>query len=140
MARRKPSLPDDPVRMPPDHTGVLVAAVVMMVVGWLGLALLVLNTRPRIGAELWLFFLLLHVAITGTVAPFVRYLNVRFTHLDDEPPPGGVVVRQSVWIALYVVICAWLQVLRLLTPPIAVLLPLVFIVIEVFLRSRELDE
>ena len=128
-----------PSRMPADHLGALIAALAMMVIGWVGLYLLVTATRPRIGAELWSFFLLLHLAITGTVLPLVRYFNVLLTPADSLPPPGGVIVRQSVWIGLYVVICAWLQLLRALSLPIGLFLPVAFIGVEVFLRLRETD-
>jgi hypothetical protein len=128
-----------PNRMPADHIGALISGVMMMVVGWGGLALLILTRPPRLGAELWLFFFLLLAAVTGTVLPIVRYINMRFTPLSAEPPPGGVLVRQSVWIGLFVVVSAWLQILRVLTVPNAFFLALVFIVLEVFLRSRERD-
>lgn len=123
---------------PPDHLGLLIASAVMMLLGWGGLYRLVTTTLPRIGGELWLFFILLLMAVTGTAIPVVRYLNVRFTPLDVEVPPGGVVVRQSVWIGLFVVTCAWLQIPRALSLPVAVFLALVLLVIEGFLRSREL--
>jgi len=126
-----------PRRMLPDHVGVLLASLIMMGIGWGGLYLLITLTKPRIGAELWSFFLLLHIAVTGTVLPLVRLINVRFTPVEELPPPGGVLVRQSVWFGLYVVICAWLKILRVLSLPIALFLPVVFIVVEVFLRLRE---
>ena len=125
-----------PRRMPSDHMGVLVAAVLMFAGGWTGLAYLVATQPPRIGAELWLFFILLHLAVTGTVLPVIRYLNVSL-FASRGIPPGGVIVRQSVWVGLYVVICAWLQILRALSVPIMVFLASVFIVLEVFLRMRE---
>ena len=84
--------------------------------------------------------MLLRVAITGTVLPLVRFLNQRFTRRYDDPPPGGVLVRQSVWIGLFVVTCAWLQIPRVLNPPTAFFVALAFIIIEVFLRSRELAQ
>jgi hypothetical protein len=124
-------------KTPPDHVGILIAALAMMVGGWWGVYQLVMTTLPRVGPR-WMFFVLLHVAITGTVLPFVRYLNVRFTPVMRELPPGGVIVRQSVWIGLFVVTCAWLQIPRVLSWPIAFFLALIFIVIEVFLRTREL--
>jgi hypothetical protein len=124
--------------LPPDHIGLLVAAVVMMIVGWGGLYRLVSTTLPRIGGELWLFFILLLVAITGTAVPIVRYLNVRFTPMDVDVPPGGVIVRQSIWIGLFVVTCSWLQIPRALSLPLALFIVLVLVVVEVFLRSREL--
>lgn len=125
--------------MPPDHLGVIVAALVMMIGGWFGLYTLVTTSLPRVGQR-WLFFVLLHVAVTGTVLPFVRYLNVRFTPAAAPLPSGGVLVRQSVWIGLFVVTCAWLQIPRVLNPPIAFFVALVFVVIEVFLRSREITQ
>lgn len=135
------SAPPDPAPIsgtPPDHQGVLIAAVVMMIVGWGGLYQLVTSTLPRIGGELWLFFILLQLAVSGTALPFVRFLNVRFTPVDAELPPGGVIVRQSVWVGLFVVTCAWMQIPRALSLPIMFFMALVFIVIEVFLRFREL--
>jgi hypothetical protein len=124
-------------KLPPDHIGVLVAAVIMIAVGWLGLYQLVTTTLPRVGQR-WLFFLLLHIAVTGTVLPFVRYLNARFTPVDVELPPGGVLVRQSIWIGLIAVMYAWLQIPRVLTLPIAFFVALVFVLIEAFLRTREI--
>jgi len=115
-----------------------VAALLMMLVGWGGLYRLTMTTLPRIGGELWLFFILLLMAVTGTAVPIVRYLNVRFTPMEVEVPPGGVIVRQSIWIGLFVVTCAWLQIPRALSLPLALFIILVLVVVEVFLRSREL--
>jgi Flp pilus assembly protein protease CpaA len=43
-----------------------------------------------------------------------------------------------VWVGLFAVTCAWLQIPRVLNLPIAFFVGLVFVVIEVFLRSREI--
>lgn len=129
---------DDNSQTPPDHVGVLISAIVMLIIGWGGLYLLVINQPPRLAGQLWLFFVLLDIAITGTAIPIVRYLNVRLTPINVPLPPGGIIVRQSVWVGLYIVTCAWLQIPRVLTPAIAILLALVFIAIEVFLRFREI--
>lgn len=136
-----PAVPDDlPEHMPSDHAGVLIAALVMIVTGWGGLFWLVTTQTVGLGPQIWAFFVLLHIAVTGTVMPVVRFLNVRLTPLDDELPPGGVIVRQSVWVGLFVVICAWLQIPRVLSLPIIFFLILVFVVLEVFLRTRELRD
>jgi hypothetical protein len=124
-------------KMPPDHAGVVIAGAVFMVAGWFGLYQLVTTTLPRVGQR-WLFFVLLQIAVTGTVLPFVRYLNVRFTPITVNLPPGGVIVRQGIWIGLFVVMCAWLQIPRILNLPIAILLAAVLVIIEAFLRSREI--
>lgn len=122
---------------PPDHSGVMFASLVMMFLGWGGLYLLVTRSLPRVG-ELWVFFLLLHIAVTATALPFVRYLNLRFTPLTRQPPPGGVLVRQSVWVGLFAVACAWLQIPRVLTGLVALFVALALIAVEVFIRLREI--
>jgi hypothetical protein len=53
-------------------------------------------------------------------------------------PSAAVILRQSIWVGLFVVACAWLQIPRVLNPLIAFFLALSLIVIEVFLRAREL--
>jgi len=126
------SLPD----VSPDHTGIMVAAAIMAAVGWIGLWLLVMTSLPTAFPR-WLFFVCLYLAVTGTVLPFVRFLNIRFTRDTSRLPSGGVILRQSILIGLYVVACAWLQMPRVLNPVIAFFLAISLIVIEVFLHVRE---
>lgn len=125
------------IKSPPDHTGMLIAAVALIVAGWGGLYLLVTTQIPRVGQR-WLFFVLLQVAVAGTVMPFLRYVNIRLTPETRLVPPSGVIVREAVWFGLFVVTCAWLQIPRVLTLPTTFFLALAFIVIELFLRSREI--
>ncbi|MBN2472139.1 MAG: hypothetical protein JXN59_15560 [Anaerolineae bacterium] len=125
--------------IPSDHQGALVAAVIMMLVGWLGLFQLVTHTLP-LAFPRWLFFILLFSAVTGTAIPIVRYLNVRLTSRPYAIPSGSVIVRQSIWVGLFAVTCAWLQIPRVLNPPVAFFLGLSFGVIEVYLRLRERSE
>lgn len=122
---------------PPDHTGIMIAAFAMLIGGWGGLYWLVTNQLPRVG-PMWIFFALLYVAVVGTALPFIRAINTSLTPATREYPPGGVLVRQAVWIGLFVVACAWLQIPRVLNPPTAFFLALALIVIEGFLRSREI--
>ncbi len=138
--QRRPALqPPATSNLPADHLGLLVAAFAMIVLGWGGLAYLIVNSLPRIGGELWLFFVLVLIAVSGTAMPIVRYLNVRFTPLEQDVPPAGVIVRQSVWMGLFAVTCAWLQIPRLLSLPLAALIAAILIGIEVFIRSREIS-
>src|SRR5690606_5631516 len=96
---------------------------------------LVTTTLPT-SLPRWLFFVLLYVAVTGTALPFVRFLNMRFSR-GETPPAGGVLLRQSIWVGLFVVACAWLQIPRVLNPLIAFFLAFSLILIEVFLHIRE---
>lgn len=129
--------PSSSPRTPPDHIGVLVSAALMMIGGWGGLYWLTTTQIPRVGQR-WIFFVLLFVAVTGTAVPAVRWLNVRLTPVTRILPPGGILVRQAIWIGLYVVLAAWLRIPRSLTLPVAFFLALALIVIEIFLRSREI--
>lgn len=129
-SRRRP-------RTPADHWGVLAAALIMAAAGWFGLYQLVNMQIPAAGPR-WLFFVLLHLAVTGTVLPIVRYFNVRLTPVSQPLPSGGVIVRQSIWIGLFAVTCAWLRMPRALTPAIAFFIGLAFLVVEVFIRMREI--
>lgn len=119
-----------------EGRGVLLAALAMMLVGWAGLAALVATTRPRIGGEIWLFFILLQIAVTGSAIPFFHMLSRYLA--PGRPTSTGVVVRRSVWLGIWTVLCAWLMIPRYLTLPIACMLALLFLVLEVFLRNREL--
>ena len=121
-----------------EHRGVLLASLLMFIVGWGGLAHLVLTTRPRIGGELWLFFILLQIAVTGTAIPIVWLICQGLARADNPLPLTGLVVRRSVWIGIIVVTCAWLMIPRYLSLPIILVVILLFVVIEAFLRNREL--
>ncbi len=121
-----------------ETRGVLLASLIMFIAGWGGLAYMVINTRPRIGGEIWMFFILLQIAATGTAIPIMRLISQRLTRTPGEAPLTGVVVRRSVWVGIIVVTSAWLLIPRYLTLPILMILVLLSVVIEVFLRNREL--
>jgi hypothetical protein len=122
--------------LPADHIGILVASLAMAVSGWWGLYQLMMQTIPRVGQR-WVFFMLLHIAVTGTVIPVVRFLNVRFTPVSKPIPGGGIILRQASWVGLFAVTCAWLQIPRALTWSVVFFLLIIFVVLESFLRLRE---
>ncbi len=126
-------------QMPPDHIGTLVASAVVGLLSWWGLYLLTTQTIPRVGQR-WVFFMLLQIAVTGTAVPIIRFLNVRFTPVDHPLPSSNVILRQAVWVGLFTVTCAWLQIPRALTWSIAFFLAAVFAILESFLRIRERQE
>ncbi len=116
--------------------GMLLAALLMCCIGWGGLAYLVASTRPRIGGEVWLFFILLQIAVTGSAIPLLYVISQRFA--AAPAPVTGIIVRRSIWIGFIAVLCAWLMIPRYLSLPIVFILILLFLVIEIFLRNREL--
>ena len=116
-----------------DYRGFYLASFVLAVGGWVGLYYLVGALVPSPGPR-WLFFVVGLMAVTGTVAPFVWYLNRRFAR---RPVPAGVLLRQSLWVGLFTATCAWLQLARTLNAPTALLLAGGLAGIEWFLRLRE---
>jgi hypothetical protein len=118
----------------PPVRAFLPTAIFLAIIGWAGLVILFINTLPTVGPR-WLFFFLSVLALTGTSLPFIAYLNLRFPSM---PPPGGMaIVRQSLWIGIYSSTLAWLQIGRVLTPTLAVLLAVGIGLIEFLLRLSE---
>lgn len=103
-------------------------------IGWGGLGAVVFFTLPTVGPR-WLFFFLGVLALTGSALPFVAYLNRRFP--STPPVNSGVILRQSVWVGIYAATLAWLQIGRVLTPSLALVLALGFVIIEWLIRLRE---
>lgn len=118
------------------HTSVVMAGILLAVGGWSGLVWLVSNTLPTVPNR-WAFYALLHVALTGTALPFVRYLNKRFARERGLFIRPGMLVRQATWVGLFGTACAWLRIPRLLSIPLTILLVLALFAIEALLRLRE---
>lgn len=116
-----------------DQNGVLIAAAVMTGGSYALIYQLISTTNPLAFAR-WLFFILLYIAATGTALPFIWILNRRFTR---ELVTGGVMLRESMWVGLFIVTSAWLQLTRTLNTATGFFLAVSLIAIEVFLRLRE---
>ena len=112
----------------------LASALTMFIIGWGGLALLVLFSLPFVWSR-WGFLVLWTLALTGTALPITWFLNLRFR---SEPPAGtSVIVRQAIWFGVYGATMAWLQLGRSANLWIAVVLAIGLIAIEYLIRMRE---
>ena len=100
----------------------------------MGVFWLLLNTVPTTGPR-WLFFFSWFLALTGTMLPFVAFLNRRFQ--GNVPAPQNVIVRQSIWIGLYGSLLAWLQIGRVVTMALALFIGFGILLLEWFIRLRE---
>ncbi len=109
-------------------------SVVLTISGWGGLVLIIQGTVPNIGPR-WLFFFLGVLALTGPALPLVYFLNLRFP--SNPPVAGMVILRQALWVGVYGSTVAWLQLGRVLTVGLAVILAGVFAMIEFLLRLFE---
>ncbi|MDW7756027.1 MAG: hypothetical protein SCH68_12790, partial [Brevefilum sp.] len=75
------------------------------------------------------------IALTGPALPIVYFLNKRFP--SDLPVEGMVILRQAMWVGVFGSTVAWLQLGRVLTPVMALILAGVFALIEFLLRLFE---
>lgn len=105
-----------------------------MLLGWGGIVYLGAYTTPN-GGTRWLWFFTGIIAIVGTVLPIIAYLNRRFPSIPVATPL--VIIRQSLWIGIYLAVLGWLQIGRVLTLPLALLLAVGLFLIEWLLRLRE---
>ncbi len=112
------------------------SALFLMLVGWGGLALLIVvfGVPPLVWAR-WGFFALWLTALTGTALPVVYFLNLRFP--SDPPAEPNAIVRQAVWVGVYGATLAWLQLGQLATLWVWLGLAGGLVGIEYLVRSRE---
>lgn len=120
-------------RISPPVSSFIPTTVILMILGWGGLITAFINS-PN-GGTRWLFFFAAVLALTGTSLPGIAFLNRRFP--STPPPSTTAVVRQALWVGVYLATLAWLQIGRVLTPALALLLALGLILIEWLLRLRE---
>ncbi len=95
---------------------------------------MVFLSLPTVGPR-WLFFFLGVLALTGSALPFLAFLNRRFPSIP--PTTSGVILRQSLWVGIYGTTLAWLQIGRVLTLPMALVLVIGLVIIEWLMRLRE---
>ena len=109
-------------------------SIMLTVIGWGGLLIVIRGTVPTLGPR-WFFFFLGVLALTGPALPLVYFLNRRFP--STPPIDDMVILRQSLWVGVFGSTVAWLQLGRVLTTGMALLLAAVFILIEFLLRLFE---
>lgn len=110
------------------------SSLVLMFVGWGGLYLLITQTLPYVWPR-WAFFVLVLMAVTGTILPVVYFFHRRFP--DEKPAEPYVIIRQAMWFGIYAATLAWLQLGRLVTVYVILGLAGGLAAIEYFTRLRE---
>jgi hypothetical protein len=118
----------------PSFRAYLASSLFLIIIGWGGLAVLLIFTTPTVWPR-WGFFLLWVMALTGLALPVSYFINQRFP--SDPPAESSVIVRQALWVGVFGAILAWLQLGRLVTLWVIFGLAGGLIAIEYFLRMRE---
>jgi hypothetical protein len=118
----------------------LPSALILAILGWAGV-LLIGQYLPANAGGRWAMFFALMAAITGTCLPVAAFLNRRFP--TKPPASAGVVLRESIWVGVYVTTLAWLQYVyvNFFSEPVpaalAIMLAVGLVIIEWLLRLRE---
>ncbi len=120
----------------PSFRQYIISALFLMLVGWGGLALMILvfNMPPFVWAR-WGFFALWLIALTGTALPIAYFLNLRFP--SDPAAEPRAIVRQALWVGVYGATLAWLQLGHLVSMWVWMGLAAGLIGIEYLIRLRE---
>ena len=118
----------------PSVRSTLPAALLLAIIGWVGLAYLFIFTLPTLWPR-WLFFFLSVLAITGIFLPVAAFLNLRF---PTQPlATQNTLLREAALVGIYFASLAWLQLGRVLTLPLILLLAFGLVLIEFLIRLRE---
>jgi hypothetical protein len=112
----------------------LPAALVLGVLGWLGIIAVLLFTSPN-GGTRWAFFFFGMLAFTAAALPVMAFFNLRFP--SNPPASVWIVARQAIWVGIFCLTLAWLQIGKVLTLPMALLLAASLLLVEILLRLRE---
>jgi hypothetical protein len=118
----------------PSFRPFILPTLVLIFGGWGGVAAMVLLAEPLVWMR-WALFALLFLALTGTALPIVYFFHLRF---PSHPPPGqSVILRQSQWVGIFVLILLWLRQGDLLTLWLTLGLAGGLLAIEWLIRLRE---
>ena len=110
------------------------SALALTLIGFGGLYVIITQTLPFVPAR-WAFFVFMFMGLTGIALPIVYFLHKRF---PSEPlAESNVIMRQSFWVGVYGSTLAWLQLGKLVTLNVMLVLAGGFIAAEYFIRLRE---
>jgi len=112
---------------------VLPVGLILTAIGGVGLVFIFLNTQPFIGPR-WLLFFFITLLACGLGLPIITMTQIRFSKKNLTE---GVLLRESILFAIYIDLLLWLQLGRVLTNFIILLLGAGFVLLEIFLRISE---
>ncbi len=110
------------------------SALALTLIGFGGLYFIITQTLPFVPAR-WAFFVFMFMGLTGIALPVVYFLHKRFP--TEPPAQANVIMRQSFWVGVYGTTLAWLQLGKLVTLNVMLVLAGGLIAAEYFIRLRE---
>lgn len=117
----------------PPFGKLFLISLILGITGFLGLIFLIVFSEPTLGPR-WLFFFFLTICCSGLALPAVYIVQRR---LAKQYVPIAVLLREAILFSIFIDLCVWLQLGRILTNLIILILAAGFILLEVFLRMAE---
>jgi hypothetical protein len=112
----------------------LPASLLFFLAGCAGLFYTITKTVPQIGPR-WLFFFCLVMAVAGLMMTPIFFLHIRFpsTPTVDALP----ILREAVFVGVFVAALIWLQIGRMLSPSLGLILAIALVLAEFVIRLWE---
>lgn len=112
----------------------LPASLLFFFAGGAGLFYTITKMVPQIGPR-WLFFFCLVLAIAGLMTMPIFFLHKRFPSMPgvDALP----ILRESVFVGVFVASLVWLQIGRMLSPGLGLILAIALVLAEFLIRLWE---
>ena len=117
----------------PPFIKILMSSVILSVLGGGGLAFIFIFFEPTLGPR-WMFFFFLSIIGAGIALPISYLIQRRFA---TQTVPGKVLIREAILFGVFLALIAWLQLGRILTNLIVVIIAVGFILLEMLLRMAE---
>lgn len=112
----------------------LPASLLFFLAGGAGLFYTITETVPQIGPR-WLFFFCLVIAVAGLMTMPIFFLHKRFpsTPAVDALP----ILREALFVGIFVASLVWLQIGRMFSPSLGLILAIAFVLAEFVIRLWE---
>ncbi len=117
----------------PPFGKLFLTSLVLGSVGLAGLVFIIFFTEPTLGPR-WLFFFFLTLGCSGLALPVIYLVQRR---LAKQYVPISVLLREAILFSIFIDLCTWLQLGRIISNLIILILAIGFILLEVFLRMAE---
>ena len=114
---------------------VAVISLAISVTSWIGLVYFTYAWPPDI-STLPAFFPLLFVAVSASAVPFTLLIDARLRKPNTRASYWRP-IRQAIWLGVWVALCSWLQLIRLLDWITALLFLVILGLIEWFIITRK---
>ena len=117
----------------PPFGKILSTSLLLSFLGGGGLAFIIIFFEPTLGPR-WMFFFFLLILGAGIALPPSYLIHRRFA---TQYVRGKVMIREAILFGIFLSLIAWLQLGRIITNLIIVIIAAGFVLLEVLLRMAE---